>query len=180
MPGAGLETRFRRLKRDWASSIEPDKYVSAPSAARTSPIWPRKSERRVLAMGTLQTPPRYVIPAEVSPSDLRIRRVQSRAPLDIHWAWDSRRWFSILRICTCWRQRMPETRIADRATTSNAVIMATPVWVFLVALVACAALVRVIAVLAFPCFALGLLASPLCGAALTFFAAAKKVSKESG
>jgi hypothetical protein len=36
------------------------------------------------------------------------------------------------------------------------------------------------AVLAFPCFAFGLLASPLCGAALTFFAAAKKVSKESG
>jgi hypothetical protein len=36
------------------------------------------------------------------------------------------------------------------------------------------------AVLAFPCFVIGLLASPLCGAALTFFAAAKKVSKESG
>jgi hypothetical protein len=35
-------------------------------------------------------------------------------------------------------------------------------------------------VLAFPCFVIGLLASPLCGAALTFFAAAKKVSKESG
>jgi hypothetical protein len=35
-------------------------------------------------------------------------------------------------------------------------------------------------VLAFPCFAIGLFASPLCGAALTFFAAAKKVSKESG
>jgi hypothetical protein len=34
--------------------------------------------------------------------------------------------------------------------------------------------------LAFPCFLSGLLASPLCGAALTFFAAAKKVSKESG
>jgi hypothetical protein len=34
--------------------------------------------------------------------------------------------------------------------------------------------------LAFPCFVIGLLASPLCGAALTFFAAAKKVSKESG
>jgi hypothetical protein len=34
--------------------------------------------------------------------------------------------------------------------------------------------------LAFPCFVSGLLASPLCGAALTFFAAAKKVSKESG
>ena len=34
--------------------------------------------------------------------------------------------------------------------------------------------------LAFPCFLIGLLASPLCGAALTFFAAAKKVSKESG
>jgi hypothetical protein len=29
-------------------------------------------------------------------------------------------------------------------------------------------------------FLIGLLASPLCGAALTFFAAAKKVSKESG
>jgi hypothetical protein len=38
----------------------------------------------------------------------------------------------------------------------------------------------VLAVLAFPCFRSGLLASPLCGAALTFFAAAKKVSKESG
>jgi hypothetical protein len=36
------------------------------------------------------------------------------------------------------------------------------------------------AALAFPCFASGLLALPLCGAALTFFAAAKKVSKESG
>ena len=35
-------------------------------------------------------------------------------------------------------------------------------------------------VLAFPCFVIGLLASPLCGAALTFFAAAKKVGKESG
>src|SRR5471032_3215279 len=35
-------------------------------------------------------------------------------------------------------------------------------------------------VLAFPCFHGGLLALPLCGAALTFFAAAKKVSKESG
>jgi hypothetical protein len=35
-------------------------------------------------------------------------------------------------------------------------------------------------VLAFPCIVIGLLASPLCGAALTFFAAAKKVSKESG
>ncbi|AXF06887.1 hypothetical protein CUJ91_02430 [Paraburkholderia graminis] len=34
--------------------------------------------------------------------------------------------------------------------------------------------------LAFPCFLGGLLALPLCGAALTFFAAAKKVSKESG
>ncbi|MGF6722619.1 hypothetical protein P3T43_001970 [Paraburkholderia sp. GAS41] len=34
--------------------------------------------------------------------------------------------------------------------------------------------------LAFPCFVIGLFASPLCGAALTFFAAAKKVSKESG
>jgi membrane protein implicated in regulation of membrane protease activity len=35
-------------------------------------------------------------------------------------------------------------------------------------------------VLAFPCFVIGLFALPLCGAALTFFAAAKKVSKESG
>jgi hypothetical protein len=43
-----------------------------------------------------------------------------------------------------------------------------------------AALVGVLAVLAFPCFLSDLLASPLCGAALTFFAAAKKVSKESG
>jgi hypothetical protein len=34
--------------------------------------------------------------------------------------------------------------------------------------------------LAFSWFVIGLLASPLCGAALTFFAAAKKVSKESG
>src|ERR1700761_6512971 len=34
--------------------------------------------------------------------------------------------------------------------------------------------------LAFPCFVSGVLALPLCGAALTFFAAAKKVSKESG
>jgi hypothetical protein len=41
-------------------------------------------------------------------------------------------------------------------------------------------LVVFIMVLAFPCFVSGLLASPLCGAALTFFAAAKKVSKESG
>jgi hypothetical protein len=38
----------------------------------------------------------------------------------------------------------------------------------------------VLTVLAFPCILSGLLASPLCGAALTFFAAAKKVSKESG
>jgi hypothetical protein len=41
-------------------------------------------------------------------------------------------------------------------------------------------LVVVLAVLAFPCILSGLLAMPLCGAALTFFAAAKKVSKESG
>jgi hypothetical protein len=34
--------------------------------------------------------------------------------------------------------------------------------------------------LAFPWCVSGLLALPLCGAALTFFAAAKKVSKESG
>jgi hypothetical protein len=33
--------------------------------------------------------------------------------------------------------------------------------------------------LAFPCIRVGLLVLPLCGAALTFFAAAKKVSKES-
>ncbi|NIE62489.1 hypothetical protein F3J17_01270 [Burkholderia sp. Ax-1719] len=33
--------------------------------------------------------------------------------------------------------------------------------------------------LAFPCERVGLLVLPLCGAALTFFAAAKKVSKES-
>jgi hypothetical protein len=33
---------------------------------------------------------------------------------------------------------------------------------------------------AFSCILIGLFASPLCGAALTFFAAAKKVSKESG
>jgi hypothetical protein len=116
------------------------------------------------------------MPAEVSPSDLRIRRVQSKAPREIHWAWDRRRWFSILRICTCWRHRMPDTRIADRATTSNALIMATPVCFFGVATaVGCFS-----AALAFPCFLVGLLASPLCGAALTFFAAAKKVSKESG
>ncbi|CAG9222498.1 hypothetical protein PSAB6_410122 [Paraburkholderia sabiae] len=31
-----------------------------------------------------------------------------------------------------------------------------------------------------PRFRIGLLASPLCGAAVTFFAAAKKVTKESG
>jgi hypothetical protein len=43
-----------------------------------------------------------------------------------------------------------------------------------------AALVGVLTALAFPCILIGLLASPLCGAALTFFAAAKKVSKESG
>jgi hypothetical protein len=41
-------------------------------------------------------------------------------------------------------------------------------------------LVVVLAALAFPCIVIGLLALPLCGAALTFFAAAKKVSKESG
>ncbi|NUY03839.1 hypothetical protein [Paraburkholderia youngii] len=35
-----------------------------------------------------------------------------------------------------------------------------------------------LAVLAFPCFLIGLLALPLCGAAPTFFAAAKKVGKE--
>jgi hypothetical protein len=36
------------------------------------------------------------------------------------------------------------------------------------------------AVLGFFCDVIGLLGLPLCGAALTFFAAAKKVSKESG
>ncbi|WP_221309162.1 MULTISPECIES: hypothetical protein, partial [unclassified Paraburkholderia] len=35
----------------------------------------------------------------------------------------------------------------------------------------------VLAWLAFPCFVIGLLALPLCGAAPTFFAAAKKVGK---
>jgi hypothetical protein len=39
---------------------------------------------------------------------------------------------------------------------------------------------RPLVFLAFPCFVSGLFALPLCGAALTFFAAAKKVSKESG
>ncbi|MGF6409053.1 hypothetical protein [Paraburkholderia sp. MM5482-R1] len=38
--------------------------------------------------------------------------------------------------------------------------------------------VVVLAFLAFPCFVIGLLALPLCGAAPTFFAAAKKVGKE--
>jgi hypothetical protein len=44
-------------------------------------------------------------------------------------------------------------------------------------LVACGALVLVgsPAALASPCILIGLLGSPLCGAALTFFAAAKKV-----
>jgi hypothetical protein len=37
-----------------------------------------------------------------------------------------------------------------------------------------------LAALAFPCILSGLFVMPLCGAALTFFAAAKKVSKESG
>ena len=41
-------------------------------------------------------------------------------------------------------------------------------------------LVVVRLVLAFPCIVSGLLAMPLCGAAPTFFAAAKKVGKESG
>jgi hypothetical protein len=44
----------------------------------------------------------------------------------------------------------------------------------------CGALVVVFMALASPCFVFGLLVLPLCGAALTFFAAAKKVSKESG
>src|ERR1700744_1985856 len=70
------------------------------------------------------------MPAEVAPSERRIRRVQSKAPRDTHCAWESRRWFSILRIWTCWRQSMPETRIADSATTSKALMIATPFWVF--------------------------------------------------
>jgi hypothetical protein len=46
---------------------------------------------------------------------------------------------------------------------------------------ACGALLVVFtAALAFPCFLFGLFVLPLCGAALIFFAAAKKVSKESG
>ncbi|WP_208449456.1 hypothetical protein, partial [Paraburkholderia phenazinium] len=47
---------------------------------------------------------------------------------------------------------------------------------------ACGALILVVVlgVLAFPCIVIGLLGSPLCGAAPTFFAAAKKVGKESG
>ncbi|RZF31766.1 hypothetical protein EVC45_01510 [Paraburkholderia sp. UYCP14C] len=36
----------------------------------------------------------------------------------------------------------------------------------------------VLSFLAFPCFGIGLFALPLCGAAPTFFAAAKKVGKE--
>jgi hypothetical protein len=58
--------------------------------------------------------------------------------------------------------------------------MATPVWVFGVAFGVATLFVAVLMALAFPCIVIGLLASPLCGAALTFFAAAKKVSKESG
>jgi hypothetical protein len=55
-------------------------------------------------------------------------------------------------------------------------------WLFLASLVVClpAALVWILAALAFPCIVIGLLASPLCGAAPTFFATAKKVGKESG
>jgi hypothetical protein len=49
------------------------------------------------------------------------------------------------------------------------------VWSFLALAFGCLLLA-----LAFPCFHVGLFALPLCGAALTFFAAAKKVSKESG
>jgi hypothetical protein len=46
---------------------------------------------------------------------------------------------------------------------------------FLARVLVCLALVvRVLGALAFPCFVSGLLALPLCGAALTFFAAAKK------
>jgi hypothetical protein len=41
-------------------------------------------------------------------------------------------------------------------------------------------LVGCLVALAFSCILIGLFALPLCGAALTFFAAAKKVSKESG
>ncbi|PQV47197.1 hypothetical protein B0G83_111224 [Paraburkholderia sp. BL21I4N1] len=102
------------------------------------------------------------MPAEVSPSERKIKRVQSSAPRETHWAWDSRRWFSIRRIWTCWRQSMPETRIADSATTSSALIIATPVWWFF--------LVKpvLLLLLAFPCFRGGLLAFPLCGGAPTF------------
>src|SRR5271163_3254470 len=46
--------------------------------------------------------------------------------------------------------------------------------------VACGAVGCLPTVLAFPCFLIGLLGSLLCGAAPTFFAAAKKVGKESG
>ena len=55
-------------------------------------------------------------------------------------------------------------------------------WPFLVLLLVylrCTLFVRSPA-LASPCILIGLLVLPLCGAALTFFAAAKKVSKESG
>ncbi|WP_250519881.1 hypothetical protein, partial [Caballeronia sp. NCTM1] len=49
----------------------------------------------------------------------------------------------------------------------------------LLALPLCGAAVTFLAVVAGSRFLSGLLALPLCGAALTFFAAAKKVSKES-
>ena len=45
-------------------------------------------------------------------------------------------------------------------------------WAFLDLLVVCSG----VGLLAFPCFVSGLLALPLCGAALTFFAAAKKAT----
>jgi hypothetical protein len=51
-------------------------------------------------------------------------------------------------------------------------MMATPVCAFDVGFGLPTAFVAALRALAFPCFAFGLLASPLCGAALTFFAAA--------
>jgi hypothetical protein len=61
-------------------------------------------------------------------------------------------------------------------------LFALPCWPFLAFFFVCVCDFSAVCfwALAFPCIVVGLLELPLCGAALTFFAAAKKVSKESG
>jgi hypothetical protein len=88
-------------------------------------------------------------------------------PAALFWVVCLRRWAFLVFLAVCW--------------SSCFVLFAFGVGVSLLLSFACGAFWGCLPMaLASPCFHVGLFALPLCGAALTFFAAAKKVSKESG